>query len=95
MGFFVVRTWGHFSWPNSYLGISNSETLTISCVKGFYATGNNCRAYGLSYSKPLVAFSISETVVKYYKASTILGNAKNWLISKKGAIMRALGTYAK
>ena len=95
IGFFIVRTWGHFSWPDSYLGISHSNTLTISSVKGFYATGGNCKAYGVSYSKPRVFFSISETTVKYYKASSILRNIRNWLISRKKDIMKVVGKYAK
>lgn len=100
-GFFVVKTKGTFSWPNSYAnGTSNSHSISIGPAKGYYSTATNCKAYGICYSiKGNSCLAISSAVVKYkLLSSDMYGDIKKslnqlakWIKNNSSNIKKAVG----
>ena len=91
IGFFAAFTTKSFSWPYSYVGFTNSKSVSIGKYKGYKSTSPGCKTYGICYS-PVgnSGFAFSNTTAKYnlivFNSSKILNYLKNQKNKIKNAV---------
>lgn len=91
VGFFTAFTNKSFSWPNSYAGITNSNSISIGKWKGYRSTSSGCKTYGICYS-PVgnSGFAFSKTTARYQKINFSNSKVLNYLKSQKNNIKSAV-----
>lgn len=93
LGFFAVFTNKSFAWPNSYTGSCKSNSVSFGKWKGYKATGNGCKAYGICYAVAgNSGFAFSQSVAKYSKISFNSSAIKTYLSSQKNTIKNAVSS---
>ncbi|MDE6864552.1 MAG: RHS repeat-associated core domain-containing protein, partial [Eubacterium sp.] len=91
IGFFAAFTNKSFSWPNSYVGLTNSNSVSIGKWKGYRSTSSGCKTYGICYS-PVgnSGFAFSKTTARYKKITFNSAKVKSYLSSQKNNIKKAV-----
>lgn len=91
IGFFAAFTNKSFSWPNSYVGLTNSNSVSIGKWKGYRSTSSGCKTYGICYS-PVgnSGFAFSKTAARYKKINFSNSKVLTYLKNQKNNIKNAV-----
>lgn len=91
IGFFAAFTNKSFSWPNSYVGLANSNSVSIGKWKGYRSTSSGCKTYGICYA-PVgnSGFAFSKTTARYKKINFSNSKVMTYLKNQKNNIKNAV-----
>ena len=91
IGFFAAFTNKSFSWPNSYVGLTNSNSVSIGKWKGYRSTSSGCKTYGICYA-PVgnSGFAFSKTTARYKKINFSNSKVMTYLKNQKNNIKNAV-----
>lgn len=91
IGFFAAFTNKSFSWPNSYVGLTNSNSVSIGKWKGYRSTSSGCKTYGICYS-PVgnSGFAFSKTTARYKRINLSNSKVLAYLKGQKNNIKSAV-----
>ncbi len=84
IGFFAAFTNKSFSWPNSYVGLADSNSVSIGKWKGYKSTSSGCKTYGICYS-PVgnSGFAFSKTTARYKRINFSNSKVMTYLKNQK------------
>ncbi len=91
IGFFAAFTNKSFSWPNSYVGLADSNSVSIGKWKGYKSTSSGCKTYGICYS-PVgnSGFAFSKTTARYKRINFSNSKVMTYLKNQKKNIKSAV-----